>query len=56
MRIRFLLPVALVVLVAGAFRAEDTSFKPDEEGFIRNWLVLAPLRSEMSPLALVRTA
>jgi hypothetical protein len=43
MRIRFLLPVALVVLVAGAFRAEDTSFKPDEEGFIRNWLVLAPL-------------
>jgi hypothetical protein len=35
--------VGIVVLLVGAVRAEDTSSKPDEEGFIRNWLVLAPL-------------
>ena len=32
----------IVLLVAGFARA-DEAFKPDEEGFIRNWLVLAPL-------------
>ena len=32
----------IVLLVAGVARA-DEAFKPDEEGFIRNWLVLAPL-------------
>jgi len=35
--------LGIFVLVAGAVRAEDASNKPDEEGFIRNWLVLAPL-------------
>ena len=32
----------IVLLVVGVARA-DEAFKPDEEGFIRNWLVLAPL-------------
>ena len=42
MRFTFLVPVGILVLLVGVVRAEDT-FKPDEEGFIRNWLILAPL-------------
>jgi hypothetical protein len=42
MRISLLVPVGLVVLLLGAGRAEDPA-KPDDEGFIRNWLILAPL-------------
>jgi hypothetical protein len=42
MRFTFLVPVGILVLLVGVARAEDT-FKPDEEGFIRNWLILAPL-------------
>jgi hypothetical protein len=42
MRMVFSVPLALVLVVAGVSRAEDT-YKPDEEGFIRNWLILAPL-------------
>ena len=42
MRRTFLVPVAVVLFLAGVGRAED-NFKPDDEGFIRNWLVLAPL-------------
>ena len=41
MRTVFLKCVAISVLLAGVGRAQD-AFKPDEEGFIRNWLVLAP--------------
>lgn len=33
---------ALVLLLVSGIRAEDTP-KPDEEGFIRDWLVLAPI-------------
>jgi hypothetical protein len=43
MRSTLLATVGIVVLLVAAVRAEDTSNKPDEEGFIRNWLVLAPL-------------
>ena len=43
MRSTLLATVGIVVLLVAAGRAEDTSNKPDEEGFIRNWLVLAPL-------------
>jgi hypothetical protein len=32
----------LLILAAGVARAED-SYKPDDDGFIRNWLVLAPI-------------
>src|SRR5262245_60443494 len=42
MRIPVLLSTSIIVLVVAAARAEDAS-KPDAEGFIRNWLVLAPL-------------
>jgi hypothetical protein len=35
--------VVVVAMLAGALRADDTDNKPDDEGFIRNWLVLAPL-------------
>jgi hypothetical protein len=31
----------VLILAAGVARAED--FKPDDDGFIRNWLVLAPI-------------
>ncbi len=31
----------VLILAAGIARAED--FKPDDDGFIRNWLVLAPI-------------
>ncbi|HEV2972411.1 MAG TPA: hypothetical protein VGY55_20730 [Pirellulales bacterium] len=34
--------IGLIVLLAGAARADD-AFKPDDDGFIRNWLVLAPI-------------
>src|SRR5262249_4342105 len=33
---------AIVLMLLGTVRADDT-LKPDDEGFIRNWLVLAPL-------------
>lgn len=42
MRASFMLPVAILVLLVGMGRADDSN-KPDDEGFIRNWLVLAPL-------------
>jgi hypothetical protein len=42
MRATILPSVGFLVLLVGIGRAEDV-FKPDDEGFIRNWLVLAPL-------------
>jgi hypothetical protein len=42
MRNTFLFSAAFVLFLSGTARAEDAA-KPDEEGFIRNWLVLAPL-------------
>jgi hypothetical protein len=42
MRIRYLVAPAILLLLTGIVRAED-AYKPDDEGFIRNWLVLAPL-------------
>src|SRR5260370_36120676 len=42
MRNTVLLSVGIMVLI-GAAANPDEGFKPDEEGFIRNWLVLAPL-------------
>jgi hypothetical protein len=40
-RIAALATVVLALLVAPGLRAEDT--KPDEEGFLRSWLLLAPI-------------
>ena len=34
--------LAIALLFVGVVRADD-AIKPDDEGFIRNWLVLAPL-------------
>jgi hypothetical protein len=42
LRIKLSIVVAIVVLAGGFARAADT-YKPDDEGFIRNWLVLAPI-------------
>ena len=42
MQKRILIFAGIVVLLVAAGRADD-AFKPDDEGFIRNWLVLAPL-------------
>jgi hypothetical protein len=42
MRSAFLFSAAFVLFLGGMARAEDAA-KPDDEGFIRNWLVLAPL-------------
>ncbi|HEV2945785.1 MAG TPA: hypothetical protein VGX70_00320 [Gemmataceae bacterium] len=42
MRKRILICGGFIVLLVAAGRADD-AFKPDDEGFIRNWLVLAPL-------------
>lgn len=42
MRTTLLMAPALVLLLVSGIRAEDTP-KPDEEGFIRDWLVLAPI-------------
>jgi hypothetical protein len=42
MRIPILLTAGIIVLGVGTSRADDAA-KPDAEGFIRNWLVLAPL-------------
>src|SRR6266481_8836778 len=42
MRSSILAWAGFVLLVVGTVRA-DEAFKPDEEGFIRNWLILAPL-------------
>jgi len=43
MRSTLLATVGIVVVLVAAVRGDDTSNKPDDEGFIRNWLVLAPL-------------
>lgn len=43
MRIPILVCAGIVVLVVGIGRTEEEAMKPDPEGFIRNWLVLAPL-------------
>ena len=42
MRNTVLLSAGIMVLIVAAANP-DEGFKPDEEGFIRNWLVLAPL-------------
>jgi hypothetical protein len=42
MRTMLLASASLALLLGAAFRA-DESAKPDEEGFIRDWLILAPL-------------
>jgi hypothetical protein len=42
MRTTLLLAPALALMLVGMARAEDTP-KPDDEGFIRDWLVLVPL-------------
>jgi hypothetical protein len=42
MRTTLLLAPALALLLMGTVRAEDTP-KPDDEGFIRDWLVLAAI-------------
>ena len=42
MRSSILAWAGVVLLVVGVAQADD-AIKPDEEGFIRNWLVLAPL-------------
>src|SRR5262249_7034748 len=42
MRTTLLIVLGSGLILAGALGAED-AFKPDDEGFIRNWLVLAPL-------------
>jgi hypothetical protein len=42
MKTSYLVTPVMVLMLLSAVRAEDT-FKPDDEGFIRNWLVLAPL-------------
>ena len=42
MRSTFAFSVVFALFVAGVARADEAA-KPDEEGFIRNWLVLAPL-------------
>jgi hypothetical protein len=35
--------VSIAALMVGWLGAQDTTFKPDADGSIRNWLVLAPL-------------
>lgn len=42
MRTCSLLSAAILITVVANAKAQD-SYKPDDEGFIRNWLVLAPL-------------
>jgi hypothetical protein len=42
MRTTLLVALGSILMFVGRARADDT-FKPDEEGFIRHWLVLAPL-------------
>jgi len=39
---RILICAGIIAVLVAANRADDAS-KPDDEGFIRNWLVLAPL-------------
>jgi hypothetical protein len=41
MRRRVAIAALLMLLAAAGWAAED--YKPDDEGFIRNWLVLAPI-------------
>lgn len=48
MKATLLLPLAVAVLAAGAIPAADEATKPDDEGFIRTWLVLAPLPFEVT--------
>jgi hypothetical protein len=44
MNTRLAVTGAVVLVLAGFLQgADDAALKPDEEGFIRNWLVLAPL-------------
>src|SRR5216684_6662476 len=42
MQKQILISAGIVVFLVAAGRADD-ALKPDDEGFIRNWLVLAPL-------------
>jgi hypothetical protein len=42
MRTTLSVALAFPLLLVGSVRAEE-DFKPDDQGFIRNWLVLAPL-------------
>jgi hypothetical protein len=42
MRTKWCLALGVLLLLAGVHRADD-ALKPDEEGFIRTWLVLAPI-------------
>src|SRR5712692_2365532 len=42
MRTTLVLALAIALMFVGVVRADDVS-KPDDEGFICNWLVLAPL-------------
>ena len=41
-RSKLWIATGVLVFFAGTARAEDT-YKPDDDGFIRNWLVLAPI-------------
>jgi hypothetical protein len=47
MKTTLLLALAVAVLSMGVIRADD-AIKPDDEGFIRTWLVLAPLPFEVT--------
>src|ERR1700756_4096739 len=42
MKTTLVLALGLAMLCMGGIRADD-AIKPDDEGFIRTWLVLAPL-------------
>src|SRR6185369_17320269 len=35
-----LLAAVFGLAISGAIRAEDKTYKPDDDGFIRNWLML----------------
>jgi hypothetical protein len=43
MKARLGVAAGVLFVVAGLVAADDAALKPDDEGFIRNWLVLAPL-------------
>jgi hypothetical protein len=42
LKIKLMVAMGLMLLLSGAARADDT-LKPDDDGFIRNWLMLAPI-------------
>ena len=42
LRIKMSIVAAFLMVGGGLARAAD-SYKPDDEGFLRNWLVLAPI-------------